>query len=302
MPPEGGPCLPGPTSFRRTGLIATNRLISTPTVELCVRARRAHALEHRARPCPCRPGHRRPGPCHRIRAAGDGDVHGGAARYFGRRADHPVRRLRGVGRRPLPPAVGRLPLARGAARALRALRLRSRGGAQLLSLGRVLARHRDDRAHRDADGDQRCRGADRHLRGQRGDDLLWSGPGTIRATGRLAVAVLARVRRGHRTVARRGRLPSSPGSTAEPPAFVYAIFVSLFVFFNIFALNMWLQYRRVNRWKSYLFGERAYFMLSLSRSRRSPGRCSRGHWPVDLRTIQAISACTRRPIFSASTT
>lgn len=55
----------------------------------------------------------------------------------------------------------------------------------------------------------------------------------------------------------------SPGSAAEPPAFVYAIFVSLFVFFNIFALNMWLQYRRVGRWKSYVFGERAYFVLSL---------------------------------------
>ena len=55
----------------------------------------------------------------------------------------------------------------------------------------------------------------------------------------------------------------SPGSTAEPPAFVYAIFVSLFVFFNIFALNMWLQYRRVGRWKSYVFGERGYVMLSL---------------------------------------
>jgi hypothetical protein len=55
----------------------------------------------------------------------------------------------------------------------------------------------------------------------------------------------------------------SPGSTAEPPAFVYAIFVSLFVFFNIFALNMWLQYRRVGPWRSYVFGERVYFMLSL---------------------------------------
>ena len=55
----------------------------------------------------------------------------------------------------------------------------------------------------------------------------------------------------------------SPGSTAEPPAFVYAIFVSLFLFFNIFALSMWLQYRRVGRGKSYIFGERAYFMLSL---------------------------------------
>ena len=55
----------------------------------------------------------------------------------------------------------------------------------------------------------------------------------------------------------------SPGSAAEPPAFVYAIFVSLFAFFNIFALNMWLQYRRVGRWASYVFGERAYFVLSL---------------------------------------
>ena len=55
----------------------------------------------------------------------------------------------------------------------------------------------------------------------------------------------------------------SPGSAAEPPAFVYGIFVSLFVFFNIFALNMWLQYRRVGPWRSYLFGERGYFVLSL---------------------------------------
>jgi heliorhodopsin len=55
----------------------------------------------------------------------------------------------------------------------------------------------------------------------------------------------------------------SPGSAAQPPAFVYAIFVSLFIFFNIFALNMWLQYRRVGRWASYVFGERAYFILSL---------------------------------------
>ena len=55
----------------------------------------------------------------------------------------------------------------------------------------------------------------------------------------------------------------SPGSAAEPPAFVYAIFVSLFIFFNIFAVNMWLQYRRIGRWRSYVFGERAYIVLSL---------------------------------------
>jgi hypothetical protein len=55
----------------------------------------------------------------------------------------------------------------------------------------------------------------------------------------------------------------SPGNTAQPPGFVYGIFASLFVFFNIFALNMWLQYRRVGRWRNYLFGERVYVLLSL---------------------------------------
>lgn len=48
------------------------------------------------------------------------------------------------------------------------------------------------------------------------------------------------------------------------PGFVYGIFVSLFVFFNCFALNQWLQYRRVGPWRSYLFGERAYIVLSFT--------------------------------------
>jgi hypothetical protein len=58
----------------------------------------------------------------------------------------------------------------------------------------------------------------------------------------------------------------APGSEspAEPPGFVYGIFVSLFVFFNVFALNQWLQYRRVGRWRDYLYGERAYIVLSLT--------------------------------------
>lgn len=51
---------------------------------------------------------------------------------------------------------------------------------------------------------------------------------------------------------------------ANPPGFVYGIFASLFVFFNVFALNMLLQYRRVGRWRSYLYGERVYMLLSLS--------------------------------------
>lgn len=50
----------------------------------------------------------------------------------------------------------------------------------------------------------------------------------------------------------------------EPPAFVYAIIPTLFVFFNIFALNMVLQYKKVGPWKDYLFGERFYIVLSLS--------------------------------------
>lgn len=50
----------------------------------------------------------------------------------------------------------------------------------------------------------------------------------------------------------------------KPPPFVYAIVPTLFVFFNIFAINMVLQYKKVGPWKDYLFGERVYIILSLS--------------------------------------
>lgn len=58
----------------------------------------------------------------------------------------------------------------------------------------------------------------------------------------------------------------APGSesAASPPGFVYGIIVSLFVFFNIFALNQWLQYRARGRWRDYLFGENVYIFLSLT--------------------------------------
>ncbi len=57
----------------------------------------------------------------------------------------------------------------------------------------------------------------------------------------------------------------APGSTsgAEPPAFVYGIIVSLFLFFNVFALVQWAQYRQVGRFRDYLVGERTYITLSL---------------------------------------
>jgi len=56
-----------------------------------------------------------------------------------------------------------------------------------------------------------------------------------------------------------------PGSTADvsTPGFVYGIVFSLFAFFNVFAINQWLQYKRVGRWSDYLVGERAYITLSL---------------------------------------
>jgi hypothetical protein len=54
-------------------------------------------------------------------------------------------------------------------------------------------------------------------------------------------------------------------STAEGgvPTFVYFILPTLFVFFFSFALNMALQYKKIGPWKEYLFGERAYVLLSL---------------------------------------
>ena len=47
------------------------------------------------------------------------------------------------------------------------------------------------------------------------------------------------------------------------PGFVYAIYVSLFVCFNCFAVNQWLQYRRRGRFADPLFAEKVYLVLSL---------------------------------------
>jgi hypothetical protein len=56
-----------------------------------------------------------------------------------------------------------------------------------------------------------------------------------------------------------------PGSASDvaAPGFVVGIVISLFIFFNTFALNQWLQYKQVGKWKSYLQGERTYITLSL---------------------------------------
>ncbi len=51
------------------------------------------------------------------------------------------------------------------------------------------------------------------------------------------------------------------GSAA--PTFVYGIFFSMFLFFNCFAINMLLQYKKAGKWADYLYGERVYILLSL---------------------------------------
>ena len=52
-------------------------------------------------------------------------------------------------------------------------------------------------------------------------------------------------------------------SDSSAPGFVYGIVLSIFIFFNSFALVQWLQYKKVGKWSDYLRGERTYVTLSL---------------------------------------
>lgn len=49
----------------------------------------------------------------------------------------------------------------------------------------------------------------------------------------------------------------------NPPWFVWAIIGTYFVAFNTFPINMILQYKKVGKWKDYIYGERTYIVLSL---------------------------------------
>jgi hypothetical protein len=53
------------------------------------------------------------------------------------------------------------------------------------------------------------------------------------------------------------------GSFDMVPWFVWAIVGTYFVAFNTFPINMILQYKRVGKWKDYVYGERVYIILSL---------------------------------------
>ncbi|MBN1785890.1 MAG: heliorhodopsin HeR [Candidatus Methanofastidiosa archaeon] len=59
------------------------------------------------------------------------------------------------------------------------------------------------------------------------------------------------------------QLSGSGGDAGGVPDFVYYIFISIFLFFMSFAVNMVLQYKGVGRWKDYYYGEKMYIVLSL---------------------------------------
>ena len=54
-----------------------------------------------------------------------------------------------------------------------------------------------------------------------------------------------------------------PANADGVPVFVYGIVISLFLLFNCFALNQWLQYRGKGKFSDYLYGEKVYLVLSL---------------------------------------
>jgi len=56
--------------------------------------------------------------------------------------------------------------------------------------------------------------------------------------------------------------PSGPPETTVP-GFVIGIVISLFIFFNCFAIVQWKQYKAEGKWADYLHGERWYIILSL---------------------------------------
>ena len=78
-----------------------------------------------------------------------------------------------------------------------------------------------------------------------------------------------------------------------PPGFVYGILVTIFLAFNCFALNQWLQYRG-SSWADYAHGETAYIWLSLIA--KSPGLADLGQHPHRIVSGEGRPACSRSPL------
>lgn len=75
----------------------------------------------------------------------------------------------------------------------------------------------------------------------------------------------------------------STGNIADSiPAFAQFGFLLTFLFFNTFAINMWLQYKKIGKWKDYVYGEKAYIVLSLT------AKSALG-WIIVLGTLNEVS-------------
>ena len=66
------------------------------------------------------------------------------------------------------------------------------------------------------------------------------------------------------------------------PGYARLGFLLTFIFFNSFAVNMWLQYKKVGKWKDYSYGEKGYITLSLV------AKTGLG-WTIVLGTLNAVS-------------
>ena len=63
---------------------------------------------------------------------------------------------------------------------------------------------------------------------------------------------------------RLGNIDTLPDNVKNALKTVKFIFPALFIFFNCFAINMVLQYKKLGPWKNYLTGEKVYIILSLT--------------------------------------
>lgn len=67
------------------------------------------------------------------------------------------------------------------------------------------------------------------------------------------------------------------------PGYARIGFLLTFIFFNSFAVNMWLQYKKIGKWKNYSYGEKGYIFLSLT------AKTALG-WTIVLGTLNAVAA------------
>lgn len=144
--------------------------------------------------------------------------------------------------------------------------------------------------------DARCTGG--AVRRQRLDDPVRAAAGEVREARWRHASVLVGVHRWRDTVDRDRHLPREPGQCGQPAGVVHGTFVSLFVFFNCFALNQWPQYRQIGKRRDYLYGESLACIAAFGAAR--DGQSSRrAH--KDRRTVGKVTPRSRYVAASGDT-